>query len=315
MAKQTFGLGRGLGSLIPKRGAKSDRPVEPIRQSPKASYFSTSAFATHPIEESVAHSQIIELPIADIVSNRHQPRQYFDDVSMQELAASIATYGILQPLVVVKNDSGDGYELIAGERRLRAARMANLKTVPVIVREASDLERLELALIENIQRADLNLIEEAEAYKKLNDEFGLTHEQIAERVGKSRPVVSNIIRLLTLPAEIQQAIAEGKITEGHAKVLLEIKDAEKRLALFRQVLQQKLSITDTSHEVKRIQVRTHQRRIWKDPNLVACEEELCRALGTKVTVRRLGKSAGAIVIEYYGDEELRALVEKLVDNR
>lgn len=324
MPKQTFGLGRGLGSLIPGRQASSGEAAGPGRKtedkkSPapakfppaKADYFSGSAFAGHPLDEEVSRLAMIEAPISEISSNKHQPRRYFEDASLRELADSIKERGILQPLIVVKNDASAGYELIAGERRLRAAKMANLRTVPVIVRQAGELERLELALIENIQRADLNPIEEAAAYQKLNDEFGLKQDEIAKRMGKARPTVTNAIRLLSLPDEVKQAIADGRITISHAKTLLEIKDPAGRLALFRQVLQQKLSITDTKGEVNRIQVKTHSRHIRKNPNIIALEDKLRRALGTKVYLRRKGQSAGEIAIEYYGEEELQALMEKL----
>ncbi len=294
MAKTNFGLGRGLGSLIPKSDYFSARTFEPPRG----------------VDEAVAQSSVFEIPIGDIASNKHQPRKFFSEKPLQELAVSIKEHGILQPLVVVK--SAGGYELIAGERRLRAAKIAGLAKVPVIVRESDELERLELALIENIQRSDLNLIEEAEAYQKLNDEFGLTHEQIAKRMGKSRPVISNTIRLLSLPAEIQEAIAEAKITEGHAKVLMEIKDDAKRLALFRRVLAEKLTITDTASEVKRIEVRQHSRTVKRDPNTAAIEDDLRAALGTKVTVRKRGRNGGVIAIEYYGEEELKGVLDKLL---
>lgn len=295
MPKQTFGLGRGLGSLIPG----------------KNNFFSASAFESRPVDDTVARSAIITVPIGEIVSNKYQPRQYFAAKPLQELAASIKEHGILQPLVVVKNSAGAGYELIAGERRLRAAKLAGLAQVPVIIRPASELERLELALIENIQRADLNPIEEATSYQMLNDEFGLTHDDIARRLGKSRPVISNTIRLLGLPGEMQQALAEGAITEGHAKVLLEIKDPAKRAAVFNQVLQQKLTISDTAQEVKRVAVNRHTRKITKDPNVAAYEERLREALGTKVTIRRRGKNGGEIVIEYYGEEEFGELMRRL----
>lgn len=295
MPKQTFGLGRGLGSLIPG----------------KNNFFSSTAFERRSLEEPVTGAVIVDVPINSIVSNKYQPRQYFAAKPLQELAASIKEHGILQPLVVVKNAAGAGFELIAGERRLRAAQAAGLAQVPVIIREASELERLELALIENIQRADLNPIESAEAYQKLNDEFGLTHDDIARRMGKSRPVISNTIRLLGLPPAMQQALAEGAITEGHAKVLLEIKDEAKRAALFQRVLQQKLTISDTAQEVKRVAVNRHTRKITKDPNLAAYEERLREALGTKVSIRRRGKNGGEIVIEYYGEEEFGELMRKL----
>lgn len=295
MAKPTFGLGRGLGSLIPG----------------KSNFFSASAFESRPVDEKAAGSSILPVSIGAIVSNKYQPRKYFAEKPLQELAASIKAHGILQPLVVIKN-SDNTYELVAGERRLRAAKLAGLAQVPVIIRAATELERLELALIENIQRADLNPIESAQAYQKLNDEFGLTHDDIARRMGKSRPVISNTIRLLALPDEMQQALADGAITEGHAKVLLEIKDLAKRAAVFKQVLQQKLTISDTAQEVKRVEVNRHTRKISKDPNLEAYEERLRERLGTKVTIRRRGKNGGEIVIEYYGEEEFGDLIEKLV---
>jgi len=303
--KQSFGLGRGLGSLIPN---KKEEPKQ------EASYFSARTFneeGEHGVDASVARSIIRDVPVDAIASNKYQPRKYFDERKLKELADSIKEHGILQPLVVIERDDSKGYELVAGERRLRASKLAGLSTVPVIIRSFNDLERLELALIENIQRADLNPIEEAEAYQKLNDEFGLTHEQIAERLGKSRPVVSNALRLLRLPAEIQEAISKGAITEGHAKVLMEIKDDEKRMELFKKVLSQKLTITDTSSEVKRVGVATHTRRINKDPNIAALEDELRDRLGTKVSIKKKGKHGGVIAIEYYGQEEFRELLEKL----
>jgi len=295
--KQTHGLGRGLGSLIPN----------------KSNFFSASSFERRDIDidEAAANSRIVDVPVESIISNKYQPRQYFSEKPLQELAASIKEHGILQPLVVVK--AGAGYELIAGERRLRASKIAGLKTVPVIIRQASELQKLELALIENIQRSDLNPIESAEAYQKLNDEFGLTHEEIAKKMGKSRPMISNAIRLLGLPAEMQQALAEGRITEGHAKVLLEIHDNDKRLALFKRVLADKLTISDTSQEVKKVEVNRHTRKITRDPNLEAHEERLREALGTKVSIRRRGKNGGEIVIEYYGEEEFADLIEKLTN--
>lgn len=290
-------MGRGLGSLIPN----------------KSSFFSANTFGSRPLDDNAAQSSVYEVPIESIVSNKYQPRQYFSEKPLQELAASIKEHGILQPLVVVK--SGSGYELIAGERRLRASKIAGLKTVPVIIREASELQKLELALIENIQRSDLNPIESAEAYQKLNDEFGLTHDEIAKKMGKSRPMISNAIRLLGLPGEMQQALAEGRITEGHAKVLLEIHDNDKRLELFRRVLADKLTISDTSKEVKRVEVNRHTRKITRDPNLEAHEERLREALGTKVSIRRRGKNGGEIVIEYYGEEEFNDLMTKLAGDK
>jgi ParB family transcriptional regulator, chromosome partitioning protein len=306
MAKQNIGgLGRGLGSLIPnKADQKKQNKKEEIQE-----VESSQEVGAHGIDERVSQSQIMDLPIDSISSNEHQPRKFFEEKKLQELSDSIKEHGILQPLVVVKKD--EGYELIAGERRLRASKLATLERVPCIIRDVGELERLELAMIENIQRADLNPIEEAQAYQKMNDDFGLTHDQISKRLGKSRPVISNSMRLLGLPDEVQRALSEGKITEGHAKVLLEIKDNDKRLALFKRVLGEKLSITDTAQEVKRVEVNRHTRKVTKDPNIEAYEEKIRSALGTKVSIKKRGKNAGVIVIEYYGEEEFNNLLGRL----
>lgn len=263
------------------------------------------------IDEAVAQSRVLELPLEQVISNRHQPRTHFAQDELERLAQSIREHGIIQPLVVVKDESGR-YELIAGERRLRASKMAGLKTAPAIVRESNELERLELALIENIQRSDLNPIEEAEAYQKLNDEFGLTHQHIADRVGKTRPLISNAIRLLGLPAEVQLALAEGAINAGHGRAILEVRDDAKRLALFRKILAEKLSNADTAHEAHRVEVNRHTRLVRKDPNIEAYERALAEKFGTRVAIGRKGKSVGTITIEFYKPEELDTLVEKLL---
>ncbi len=300
MAKQNHGLGRGLGSLIPNT---SKPGISSSANRPAGAHSS--------VDEKVAQSAIIEIPFERIASNRHQPRTYFVQEELEHLAQSIKRHGIIQPLVVVRDGEG-GFELIAGERRLRAAKLAGLKTVPVIVREEGELERLELALIENIQRSDLNPIEEAESYQKLNDGFGLTHQQIADRVGKTRPLISNAIRLLGLPAEIQMALAERKINAGHARAILEVHGDEKRMALFKKILAEKLSIVDATHEAHRVEVHRHTRTVTKDPNIEAYERALGELLGTRVSIGRKGKSAGAITIEFYGPGELDAIMEKLL---
>ncbi len=305
MAKQKqTGLGRGLGSLIPK-------PTIPSPSEDTSEATSTKpTLSEGGLDTTVAESDILEVSVDDVHSNTYQPRKYFSEKHLNELADSIKEHGVLQPLVVIPRKEG-GYELIAGERRLRASKQAGKKHVPIIVRQASELERLELALIENIQRADLNPIEEAWSYQKLNDEFGLTHEQVAKRVGKSRSTITNALRMLQLPENIQQAIAEGKITEGHAKVLMEIKDEDRRAELFERVLKEKLTITDTAEEVKKVAVNRHTRTVRKDPTLGAYEQELRGLLGTKVSIKKRGKHAGIVQIEYYGDEEFQALLEKL----
>jgi len=303
MAKQNFGLGRGLSSLIPSK----DEVEKTIKQSQPSKTVSSAADTPQQMT-----GKIVELEIEKIKSNRHNPRKFFDEEKLKELSESIKTHGIIQPLVVV-SDSGGMYELIAGERRLRASKLASLKKVPVIVREADELERLELALVENIQRADLNPIEEAHAYQKLNDEFGLTQEEIGKRVNKTRPLISNAIRLLGLPDEIQKAVAEKKITTGHARLILEIKDEAKRMQMFKKVMDQKLNISDTSREVKQVEVNRHTRKIIKDPNIEEYEKQLRDKLGTKVTIGRRGTKTGLITIEFYGEDELKDIISKFLE--
>ena len=305
--KQKFGLGRGLGSLIPSR--QNDKK-EDSKQESKKDYFSSQSFQSRSLKDAEDGFRVSEVDINLIHSNQYQPRKHFKEEALEELSNSIKEHGVLQPLVVIKKDDGE-YELVAGERRLRASKMADLATVPVIVREADDLDRLELALIENIQRQDLNPIEEAESYQKLNDEFGLTHAQIAKRMGKSRSAITNSLRLLDLPDYIKEAISEGRITEGHAKVLMGIKDETKRKEVFEKILNEKLSISDTSQEARGTQVKSHIRKNNQDPNLASVEDGLRSALGTKVSIRKRGKHGGQIVIDYYGEEELSDLIEKM----
>ncbi|OIO49726.1 MAG: chromosome partitioning protein ParB [Parcubacteria group bacterium CG_4_9_14_0_2_um_filter_41_8] len=303
MPKQNFGLGRGLGSLIPSKDNAS-------QQKQKQNFSSVAPEQNMP-KDSDSLSRMIDIEVEKVESNRHNPRKYFDEEKLNELAESIKAHGIIQPLVVVPSNNGK-YELIAGERRLRASKLAGLKTVPAIVRQADELERLELALIENIQRADLNPIEEALAYQKLNDEFGLTHDEIGKRVNKTRPLISNAIRLLALDPEIQKAVAERKITTGHARLILEIQDEAKRMQMFKKILDQKLNISDTSQEVKKVEINRHTRTIIRDPNIEELEKQLRDALGTKVMIGRRGTKVGLITIEFYGEDELKQIASKII---
>lgn len=270
------GLGRGLGALIPKKSIEE---------------------MTREVGE-----RVLEIPVGLIRPNPRQPRTDFGAGALDDLMQSIAEHGILQPLIVIK--LGDGYELIAGERRLRASKLLGLKTVPAIVRSATDQQKLELSLIENVQREDLNPIEAAKAYKQLIDDFGLGHEEVAKKVGKSRPAVSNTIRLLDLPAEMQQALIDRKIGYGAARALLGVPSEAERLSLFRRLMQgEKIDTKEIEHKA------APQRRV-EDPNLKAAETELREALGAKVTVSRRG-NRGTIVIEFYSDEELRNVLNHL----
>ncbi len=254
---------------------------------------------------------VIQVPIEAVRRNPRQPRSRFDEAALEELAASIREHGVLQPLVVSREAESDGYVLIAGERRLEAARLAGLETVPVVVRQVEEQERLELALVENLQRADLNPLEAAEGYRMLAEDFGLSHEAIARRVGKSRAAVTNALRLLKLAPEAQAALRDGRISEGHARALLGLSATSAQAAALRVVLERGLSVRETERLVRRWKEAGQRRgKDRPDPEVEALEEELRAALGTRVSLRR-GRRGGRLVIYYYSDEELNAIIERL----
>ncbi len=267
---QKKGLGKGLGALI----SAAESPKEP--------------------------SAGLAVEIDRVAPNPLQPRRSFDETKIAELAASIRAQGIIQPLVV-RRDGAGGYELIAGERRLRAALRAGLKEVPVVIREAADDASLELALIENIQREDLNAIEEAEAYRRLGEEFGLSQEQIADKMGKSRPAVANAVRLLSLPKEVQQEIAAGRLPAGQARALLGLGGEAAIIAAAREVIARGLTARAAEKLAARLKAgRRKKPAAAPDADLQALIERLQRALGTKVRfVQPKGASRGKIEIEYY----------------
>jgi ParB family chromosome partitioning protein len=298
---QQFGLGRGLSSLIPNK-----QPA-----APSADEFSRKiAGAT---DDSIRGDKyIIEVDVNQIDANPQQPRMQFDDDKLESLAQSIKVHGIIQPLVVSK--TGNRYELVAGERRLQAAQKIGLKKVPVIVREADELQKLELAIVENVQRHDLNPIEEGMAYQKLSDEYQMSQEEIAMKMGKSRSLVANKIRLLSLPIEIQKGLVEGKITEGHAKAILSIENPEKQRALYELILKSNLTVRQIEEKTKEVSVRSHKRSVSIDPQMKELENMLVEVLGTKVKISKAG-DGGKIVIEYYSKEDLETLLEKLSQKR
>ncbi|HEX5139635.1 MAG TPA: ParB/RepB/Spo0J family partition protein [Dehalococcoidia bacterium] len=271
------GLGRGLDALIPSR-----QPV------------------------------VEQVDIDLIAPNPHQPRTVFDAEALTELADSIKEHGIIQPLIVSRPGDRDGapFQLIAGERRLLAARQAGLAKVPVIVKEASPQASFEMALVENLQRADLGALEEASAFKRLGEEFALTQEEIATRVGRSRSAVANSLRLLTLSDEIQASLARGEITSGHARALLGIDDPAERRQAWQRIVEGRLTVRDAEAMAKSgVTSRTpHPRR--RSAELNALEEQLRGLLGTKVDLTR-GRKGGKMVIYFYSDEELESLIEKL----
>ena len=268
-----FGLGRGLEALIPRaEGANG----------------------------------VLELPIERIARNPHQPRARFEDDSTAELASSIRAHGVLQPIVVRTTPGGD-YELVAGERRLRAARQAGLSTIPAVLRDASTEELLELALVENIQRADLNAIEEAHAYRELISTFLMTHEQVAQRVGKSRVAISNALRLLDLAPETRAAIQDGRISEGHGRALAALTVPELQRAVLKLVLERHLSVRQTEELVRRKRTQQPARlREPLSPDLQDLEAQLRGLLATRVGIVR-SRRGGRLVIEFYSDEDLDRL--------
>lgn len=278
-------LGRGLGSLIPtKRGPSATADNSPA-----------------------AGSQRIATDMIRV--NRHQPRSAIERGSLVELIESIREHGILQPLIVTPSKNG-GYELIAGERRFQSAKALGLTTIPAIIREATEQQQLELALVENLQRKNLNPLEEAEAFQKLSDEFNLTQEEIAKKVGKSRSHVANTLRMLTLPQEAKKAILDNTITEGHAKVLLSIESPSEQLVLLKRIIAQGLSVRAGEALASMHRRARGHRNSAEDPNLRSHEAALQRALGTRVTIDRHGQR-GKISIEFYSAEEFAALLRRL----
>lgn len=306
------GLGRGLSSLIPTKKPAAAPPAMTANEAAQAGREVATA-ATPPgtaAELIPVGERILHVAVGDIVPNPHQPRHDFHHEELEELVASVREFGILQPLTVTEKQNGM-FELVAGERRLRAAKAAGLKKVPVIVREASEQEKLELALIENIQRADLSPIEEAHAYDRLMEEFGLTQEQVAERVGKSRSAVANILRLLNLDPDMQLAVADGRISMSMARVLCGMENKLERRAMFERMLKGEFNVRQAEAESRsRKGGAGRVRATVKDVNLAALEEDLRAALGTKVTIKKKG-NIGSIAIDFYSDEELKELTERL----
>jgi len=251
--------------------------------------------------------------INQIVPNPRQPRHILYDSSLQELADSIREHGVIQPLIVTFDPTSGQYTLIAGERRWRASRLAGLETVPVIVRQATQQQLLELALIENLQRSDLLPLETAEAYRNLSEDFGLTHEEIAVRVGKSRVAVTNTLRLLNLPETIRQALAEQKISEGHARALLALGSTIAQISVLRMILEKDLTVRQTEELVRKMAGNRPAPVQHKavEPEIGALEERLRASLGTRVTLRH-GRKGGSLTIHYYSDEELNALVALII---
>jgi ParB family chromosome partitioning protein len=273
------GLGRGLSSLIPQRSQQ----------------VSTT-----------------EIPLARIRPNPRQPRQRMDTAELEALATSVREHGVLQPILVT--ETIDGYQLVAGERRFRASQMAGLERIPAVIRQLADREQLELALVEKLQRADLDPLEEAHAYRSLVTEFEMTHEQIAQRVGRAKSTIANTLRLLDLDPAVQAALSDGRISEGHARAIAGLA-IEQQARVATTVADQQFSVRQTEELVRRLReprptsATTTPARL--DPDLERVEEDLRRRLGTKVTLAR-SRKGGRIIIEFYSDEELTQLYDRLI---
>lgn len=290
---------QGIESLV--------NPIPPVQATPE----------TKPILEqdrlSYADAQIQEIEVAKIAPNPYQPRKVFQPEALKELSASIKEHGVIQPLVVTR--TATGYELVVGERRFRASQLAGLVKVPAIIKESMvDQTKLEVALIENIQRQELNPIEEAQAYERLMRTFNLTQEQVAKKVGRSRPAVANTVRLLNLPAEVQRGVIEGKIMEGHARALLSLVDPEKMVLMYKMTLEQNLNVRQVESKVRELTTKRQMDSIAPDPKLMAMESELRGKLGTQVKIQRQGQG-GRITIEFFSDEELSELIHKMAQER
>jgi ParB family transcriptional regulator, chromosome partitioning protein len=259
------------------------------------------------LEDRDKNRDFLELDLSCIIPNKYQPRMEFNPKELEELAASIQVSGVIQP-IMVRSRGQNRYELVAGERRFRASQMAGLKKIPAYVKDISDREMLEYALIENIQRADLNPLEEARAYERLIKEFKLTQEGIAKQVGKDRSSISNSLRLLDLPKEVRDFISEGKISVGHAKILLTIPTRDDQILLAIQIIEKGISVRQTDLLAKRSLQPKYKKSRIKEPVWVDLEDRLKRSLGTKVSIET-GRKGGKIMIEYYSNEDLERLME------
>lgn len=254
-------------------------------------------------------SMVAEIETDKVFPNPFQPRKFFDPQSLQELSDSIREHGVIQPIVVTK--VLDGYEIVVGERRFRASVLAGLKTVPAIIKVGmQDQAKLEVALIENIQRHKLNPIEEARGFERLIKSFGLTQEQVGKKLGKSRPAITNTLRLLQLPVDIQRAIMEGRLSEGQARPLVSIADKNQQVALFQEILERGLSARQIEAKARELTVRRTVDGVAPDPKLLAAESELHGTLGTQVRIHRQGKG-GKIMIEFFSDEELDEILNRM----
>lgn len=300
MAVKKSGLGKGIDSLIPKQNIEKKPAIEKKMDTVKPE--------KEIVVKTVVKKEEIKLKITEVEPNREQPRKKFDEDALLELAESIKQFGVLQPLLVQKRDGY--YEIIAGERRWRAAKLAGLKEVPVIIKDFSEQEIVEISLIENIQRENLNPIEEALAYKRLLNEFHLKQDEVAERVSKSRTAVTNSVRLLKLDERVQQMVIDDMISTGHARALLGTDDKEMQYKIAQKVFDEKLSVREIERLMKNLHNEPKEKKeIPHEFIFQNLEEKMKALLGTKVAINHKANNHGKIVIDYYSNEELERLMD------
>ena len=287
-------LGKGIGALIPSAPARRPAPPE-----------------VAPIEEAPVRGNVQDVPVDSIDINPRQPRSRFDDQALTELATSIRDRGVLQPILLRVSSKGR-FELIAGERRLRATKLAGLERIPALIKEANDSESLVIAIIENVLRADLTALEEARAYQALMEEFSLTQDEVAKRIGKSRPAITNTLRLLHLPEDTQRELEEGRITAGHARALLSVTSPTARVALTREIVTRGMSVRDAEKAVASARSKPAG---GGDPDVRRLESDMSRALGTKVAIRAGKEGAGTVEIAYFSDDDLARVAAQLLGRR
>ena len=339
-SKRRGGLGRGLDALIPQKAPKqkslAENPAEEKGHVTETFFGDEDEAADRgdektesikaddmkepvevPEKQSGQEAAETKLLVSQIGPNRDQPRKFFDEAALEELADSIRQYGLLQPILVQKRD--DYYEIIAGERRWRASMKAGLKEVPVIIRDYSELEIMELSLIENLQREDLNPMEEARAYRRLSDEFGLTQEEIAGKVSKSRSVIANAMRLLKLDERVQEMVSGNTLSMGHARCLAGLEDKEIQFTLAEQIQQNGLSVRETEELIRNLgKEKPVKKKAARDSSLEIIyrdlEKKLKSSLGTKVAIRSRGEGRGRLEIDFYNADDLEKIIERLSEN-
>ena len=292
------GLGRGIGNLIPEE-TKDEKDVI-VKEVVK--------------EVVVKEPAEVKVRISQVEPNKEQPRKYFDEDALIELSESIKQYGVLQPLLVQKKDNY--YEIIAGERRWRAAKLAGVKEIPVVIKDYSDQEVMEIALIENIQREDLNPIEEAQAYQRLIKDYRLKQDEVAEKVSKSRAAITNSLRLLKLDKRVQEMVMEGKLSNGHARTIVSIEDGDKQYAIAQKIFDEKLSVREVEKLMREQDKKGKQPKELPENDFVYrdLEEKLSKSLGTQVTIKNKSNNKGKIEIQYYSQSELERILEFLPKN-